>query len=243
MTRVLVFQHLPIEHPGIFRDFMRERRMSVHTVELDGGEPIPDPTEFGAVLAFGGPMNVYEEEEYPFLKPETAAIRHAVDFGVPFLGVCLGGQLLAKALGAPVTKNLVPEVGLLDIELTEEGRRDPLFAAFPARPKVVQWHSDTFAVPEGGVLLATSPACRDQAFRFGESAYGLQFHVEVTPEMAEEWGDVPEYCASLQEVTGWQTPEPLVAAVRTHAKQLRRQARAVFENFCEVARRRAMHAS
>jgi len=241
--RFLILQHLPIEHPGAFRDLMGERGVTPHVVELSAGEPIPDPTDFDAVLVFGGPMNVYQEDQYPFLKAENTAIRHAVDQAVPLLGVCLGGQLLAKALGAAVTSTPVPEVGLLDIELTEEGRRDPLFSAFPARPKVVQWHSDTFAVPGGGVLLATSAACRHQAFRFGETAYGLQFHVEVTPEMIEEWGGVPEYCTSLHAVTGWQNSQPLAGAVRPHTAQLLAQARTLFDAFCRVAQRRTVRSS
>lgn len=239
MTRVLVFQHLPAEHAGIFREFMAERGLAPHVVELSAGDAIPDPTDFDALLIFGGPMNVYEEDAYPFLKSETAAIRHAVERDVPILGVCLGGQLLAKALGAPVTRNPVPEVGVFDVELTAEGRRDPLFANLPPRFPVAQWHNDTFAVPEGGALLATSPACRHQAFRVGEAAYGVQFHPEVTPEMAREWCETLEACAPPEEVAGWHEYRHFAAAVGSHGPELRRQARLLFDNLCRVAERRA----
>jgi GMP synthase-like glutamine amidotransferase len=234
--KIVVFQHLPCEHPGIWRDFLREDGIEGTTVELDAGDSIPALDDADALLVFGGPMNVDEDARFPWLGPETAAIRDAAMGGLPILGVCLGGQLLAKALGGRVTKNPVPEVGLLEVELTEPGAGDPLFAGWPRRPPVVQWHSDTFALPSGATLLATSPACRSQAFRWGERAYGLQFHPEVTAEMVEEWAGIPEYAEAMRRMRGQAGGSPF-DRVPAEAPALARRARALYDNFMALIRR------
>lgn len=235
--RVVVFQHLPCEHPGIWRDFLREDGAEVTTVELDAGDPIPSLDGADALLVFGGPMNVDEHDRYPWLARETAAIREAACGGLPLLGICLGGQLLARALGAPVTRSPSPEVGLLDVELTEAGVADPLFAGWPRRPGVVQWHSDTFALPAGATLLATSPVCR-QAFRFGAHAYGLQFHPEVTADMVEEWADVPEYADAMRRMSNAPAGGPF-AGVPAAAATLAARARCLYDNFTAMVGRPA----
>jgi GMP synthase-like glutamine amidotransferase len=228
--RVVVFQHLSCEHPGIFRDFLRRDEAEIVTVELDAGDRIPSLDGADALLIFGGPMNVDEEDRYPWLAPETTAIRAAALGGMPILGVCLGGQLLAKALGARVTKNPEPEVGLLDVELTDAGATDPLFTGWPRRSAVVQWHSDTFAIPEGGVRLATSGACGNQAFRYGRCAYGLQFHPEVTADMVKDWADVPEYAEAMRRIQSGEGASPF-AGVTTSATQLAERAERLYRNF------------
>ena len=228
--RVVVFQHLACEHPGIWRDFLREDGADVATVELDAGDPIPSLDGADALLVFGGPMNVDEHDRFSWLAPETAAIREAALGGMPILGVCLGGQLLARALGAPVTRSSEPEVGLLDVDLTDAGTADPLFAGWPRRAAVVQWHSDTFALPEGATLLATSADCRHQAFRFGAHAYGLQFHPEVTADMVAEWADVPEYAEAMRLMEGAAREGPF-AGVPTAAPALAARARRLYQNF------------
>lgn len=234
--RIIVFQHLACEHPGIFRDFLRLDRAEVSTIELDAGDAIPSLEGIDALLVFGGPMNVDEVDLHPWLAPETEAIRRAALAGTPILGVCLGGQLLAKALGGKVTKNPTPEVGLLDVALTPAGAADPLFRGWPARAGVVQWHSDTFTVPPGGVHLATSPLCANQAFRYGERAYGLQFHPEVTADMVAEWGDVPEYADALRQVRARFGRDPF-GEVETHADALAVRARQLYDNFFRLALR------
>jgi GMP synthase-like glutamine amidotransferase len=228
--RVVVFQHLACEHPGIWREFLREDSADVVTVELDQGDAIPSLAGADALLVFGGPMNVDEHARFPWLVPETAVIRQAALGGVPVFGVCLGAQLLARALGAPVTRNPVPEVGLLDIDLTDAGTSDPLFAGWPGRAPVVQWHSDTFALPAGATLLATSPACRNQALRYGDRAYGLQFHPEVTADMVAEWADVPEYADAMRRLQSAPEGGPFVR-VPAEADLLAHRARQLYRNF------------
>ena len=236
--RVVVFQHLECEHPGIWRDFLREDGADVATVELDQGETIPSLDGADALLVFGGPMNVDEHARFPWLVPETAAIREAALGGLPVFGVCLGAQLLARALGAPVTRNPLPEVGLLDVDLTEAGASDPLFAGWPRRASVVQWHSDTFALPAGATLLATSPACRHQAFRYGERAYGLQFHPEVTADMVTEWADVPEYADAMRRLQDAPEGGPFIR-VPAEADVLALRARQLYRNFTTLVGRPA----
>ena len=242
---IVVFQHLACEHPGIWRDFLREDGAEVLTVELDEGDAIPSLADADALLVFGGPMNVDKrvissglrgdewliaEDEPEMLAPETAAIRQAALGGMPILGVCLGAQLLAKALGARVTKNPAPEVGLLEIGLTAAGASDPLFAGWPRRTPVVQWHSDTFALPEGAVHLASSPLCHNQAFRHGDRSYGLQFHPEVTADMVVEWADVPEYAEAMRQIQGTAGGGPF-AGIPAEAGALAQRARRLYRNF------------
>ena len=157
-------------------------------VELAAGEKIPERLDgVEAVVCLGGPMNVYEEASFPFLKQEDALIRDIVRKQIPFLGICLGAQLLSKACGGKVYKAPAKELGWSNVTLTPEGAMDPLFQGTGQPFTVFQWHEDTFSIPEGGTLLATSARCRNQAFRVGSCAYGLQFHVEVTPDMVAAW--------------------------------------------------------
>ena len=159
-------------------------------LEVFRGDPLPDSLDsISGVVILGGPMNVYEEEAYPFLRSEEQFIKRVLVEEVPFLGVCLGGQLLAKSCEAPVTKSPHEEKGWFDVKLTAAGAHDNLFRGLPDSFPVFQWHEDTFAVPEGAALLAFAETCRNQAFRVGNAAYGLQFHLEVTPEMVESWAE------------------------------------------------------
>ena len=198
--RVLVLQHIACEPPGVYEDVLRERGAELVRVELDEGDPIPDG-EFDAIVAMGGPMSVNDEASLPWLAGEKRFVAEAVRAGTPYWGVCLGVQLLAASLGARVYPGQEPEVGLLPVELTEDARADPVFGGAPDRLVTLQWHGDTFDLPDGAVRLAGSLAYPNQAFRYA-NAYGVQFHLEVSTEMAREWADVPEYAASLERVLG-----------------------------------------
>lgn len=231
--RFLVFQHIACEHPGFLKTLMRERGIGWDTVELDEGEPIPALGEYDALLVFGGPMNVDEEDRFPWLTAEVKAIREAADRGLPYLGFCFGAQLLAKALGAQVTKAPEPEVGVMPVTLTPAGRADPLFQGLPSALQVFQWHADAFALPDGAVLLASSPTCPHQAFRCGR-AYGLQFHVEVTLDMVEEWGKVSEYRAALESLRGPGAMDWLGKETAAHIETLQTACTTIFGNFLRL---------
>ena len=172
---ILVFQHIAIEHPGIFRDFFRDDGVRWTAVELDQGEAIPDLTDFDALWVMGGPMDAWQEDAHPWLVPEKAAIRRAVtELNMPFLGVCLGHQLLADALGGRVGPMEAAEVGILDVEITEAGAADPLMSGLPRTGKCLQWHgAAVLEPPPGARVLARSPACPVQAIGIGRHAWGL----------------------------------------------------------------------
>ncbi len=220
---------------GLWEACCREAGIALEVVALHRGATIPPPQRFQAVICLGGPMNVYEEETYPFLKAEDDFIRRVVADGIPFLGICLGGQLLAKAVGGRVTRNPVKEIGWHAIELDQPGQRDPLFAGLPDRLPVFQWHGDTFALPSGAVRLARSDICQNQAFRFGFGgiAYALQFHLEVTPTMIDQW--VRQYGASLD---GAADPTQMCEQAPARCEALLPVARRVFKNFTRLVQLR-----
>jgi GMP synthase-like glutamine amidotransferase len=232
MMRALVLQHIACEPPGVFEDVLHERGVEIHRVELDDGEPLPDWHEFDTIVAMGGPMSVNDDAELPWLIEEKRAIGEAVRAGKPYWGVCLGVQLLAAALGARVYPGPEPEVGLLPVDLTDDGRADPVFAGYDDRLVTLQWHGDTFDLPAGAVRLASSPAYANQAFRF-EGAYGVQFHLEVSAEMAREWAEVPEYVASLERTLGADGAPAFLAAIEERADEMRSAGRALFERWLD----------
>ena len=202
MRHACVVQHIRCEPPGIFAELLRARGIGIDTVEIDEGDELPDWNDVDLVIAMGGPMGVYDEGEHPWLAGEKQWIAQAARAGKPYLGVCLGAQLLAASLGGKVSTGAVPEVGVLPVTLTAEGQADPVFSALGESFPALQWHGDTFDVPPGGVHLGSSAAYPNQAFRFGAAAYAVQFHVEVTDQMFAEWGHVPAYAASAQAALG-----------------------------------------
>jgi GMP synthase-like glutamine amidotransferase len=185
---VLVLQHEWNDGPGYLGEALQRRGAALDVVRLDRAELIPDIDLYDMLLVMGGEMNVYQEDRHPWLEDETRVLHQAVQLSKAVLGVCLGGQLLAKALGAKVHIGAVHEIGLVPLTLTDDGNNDPFFAGLSAL-EAVEWHDDTFDIPEGAVRLASSAACTNQAFRYGQRAYGLQFHPEVSPEMLMSWFD------------------------------------------------------
>ena len=231
--RVLVLQHIACEPPGVFEDVLHERGAELHRVELDEGQALPEWRDVDAIVAMGGPMSVNDDAELPWLTAEKRAIGEAVRAGTPYWGVCLGVQLLAASLDALVYPGPEPEVGLLPVQITAAGRDDPVFAGLADDLVTLQWHGDTFDLPHGSTLLASSPAYANQAFRF-ERAYGVQFHLEVSPEMALEWAAVPEYAAALDRTLGDGGADQLVGAVRDHAGEMLGYGRTLFERWLDL---------
>jgi GMP synthase-like glutamine amidotransferase len=183
---VLVLQHDPYDGPGYLGESLLRRGARLTIVRLDNDEVLPDVLAYDLILVMGGAMNVYQEDKHSWLVEETRAICNAIEAGKAVLGVCLGGQLLAKALGAQVRLGGATEIGLTPITLTDAGVMDPLFDGL-SQLEAVEWHDDTFDIPTGAIALASSEGCAHQAFRFGQRAYGLQFHPEVSPMMLAEW--------------------------------------------------------
>jgi GMP synthase (glutamine-hydrolysing) len=233
--RVLVLQHIACEPPGTYEDVLRERGAEILRVEVDEWESLPDRREVDAIVCMGGPMSATDDPDLPWLTSEKAFVADAVGAGVPFWGVCLGVQLLAASLGARVYPGPAPEVGVLPVQLTDAARADRVFGGLPPELLTLQWHGDTFDLPSGGVLLAGSRAYPNQAFRVGAAAYGVQFHLEVSPELAREWADVPAYAEALERVLGPRALDDLVAGLEEHADVMRGHATALFERWLDLA--------
>lgn len=201
---ILVLQHASVEHPGIFRKFLAEDGHTWDAVELDQGAPLPPLEGYDALWVMGGPMDVWQEEAHPWLKDEKEFIRNAVEGeGLPFLGLCLGHQLLAEALGGTVGRSDDPEIGVMEVQLTEAGASGVLFDGLPERFETLQWHSaEVKQMPAGAQCLATSPACPVQAMKWGTRAVSMQFHIELEADTVRNWAEIPEYASALERAMG-----------------------------------------
>ncbi|MBI4745934.1 MAG: gamma-glutamyl-gamma-aminobutyrate hydrolase family protein [Deltaproteobacteria bacterium] len=190
MREVLIFKHVSFEGPGTLTEPLKALGIKYREVNLyEGGAPI-NLEGCGGLIIMGGPMNVYEETEYPFLKDEDRLIKEALAKKLPMIGVCLGAQLMAKAAGAEVTKGQKKEIGWYPLNLTDEAKIDPAFKGLPKEIEVFQWHGDTFDIPQGAVRLASSELFQNQAFRIGNNAYAFQFHIEVTEGIIRDWIEI-----------------------------------------------------
>jgi GMP synthase (glutamine-hydrolysing) len=201
VVNVLVMKHVDIEGPGLIEACLRQEKIPYQILILESCLHLPKLDNLTHLVILGGPMNVYEEDRYPFLREEDFFIKEAIQRGKSILGICLGAQLIAKALGAKVFKAPVKEIGWYDVSLTRIGSIDPFFSHLPKTFSVFQWHEDTFEIPHNAILIATSSRVPYQAFRYGDNAYGLQFHLEVTQEMIREWMETYE-----EEFEGRQPP-------------------------------------
>lgn len=235
MRRLLVFQHVPHEILGILDPLLRDAGFRIRYVNF-GRQPdaVPDLSRYHGLVVLGGPMNCDQVARYRHLATEVQAIQAAVAAGKPVLGICLGSQLLARALGAPVTANPVKEIGWYDLRPTEAGRRDPLFRHLAGTEKIFQWHGDTFAIPRGAVHLATSPDCAHQAFRYGDNVYGLQFHLEVDAPMIHRWLHAPVNVRELAGLAGRIDPARIEADTPRYVERSRELGQQVFREFIHL---------
>lgn len=188
---VLIVKNILSEGPGTIEDFLRQQAIPYRVIELHAGDAVPSHDSFSHLVVLGGPMAVYEMQQYPCLVREAALIEEAIKAEKPVLGVCLGAQMLAHALGARVYPGGNKEIGWYEVSVTDEGMKDPLFSELSVGGKAVaqvfQWHGDTFDLPHGAVRLASSELYPNQAFRYGRAVYALQFHIEVTPKIVRDW--------------------------------------------------------
>ena len=230
--RFLVLQHIPIEHPGIFRDFMKRDNIEIHTVELDEGESIPDLKSYDAMIVMGGPMDTWQEEEYSWLKPEKESIYEFTCIQKkPYLGLCLGAQLLGEVIGGEVKKMEIPEIGALTIDISNH---ETIFKNMPNKIKVLQWHSyEVSNLTKDANLLASSNECLVQAFSFNK-AFGLQFHVEQTENTVPQWNCVPEYKSALEETLGVGALEKFEKDINYNLIDFNKKAEQIYNNFLQV---------
>jgi GMP synthase (glutamine-hydrolysing) len=229
--KLLVLQHIECEPPGAYEDELRAWGAALHRVELDEGDPLPDWRGFDGIVAMGGPMGAYDHDRLPWLAEEKRLISDAVRAGTPFWGVCLGAQLLAASLGAAVRPGASAEVGVLAVRQTAEAAEDPVFSLVPGEFLALQWHSDTWELPSGARRLALSDAY-EQAFVF-ERAYALQFHLEVSSELAAQWGSVPAYARSLEGLMGVGALPRLLADIGEREAEMTGLARRLFAAWLE----------
>jgi GMP synthase (glutamine-hydrolysing) len=241
-VRALVLQHVAIEGPGTLASYLMARGWTLETVALYEGACLPEDAQgYQAVIVMGGPMGVYDEAAYPFLRDEQRFLIRVLAQGVPLLGICLGSQLLAKALGARVYRNPQKEIGWYTVDLTTAGAADTLFAGLTSPVPVFQWHGDAFDLPAGATPLASSPLCTNQAFRYGDRVYGLLFHLELTPEVIHSW--MVAFHDELVSVQGAIDPARIVAEMPDRCVAYQQVGRRVFANLVEhvwepLARRR-----
>jgi GMP synthase (glutamine-hydrolysing) len=235
MRRLLVFQHVPHEILGTLDPLLRDAGFRIRYVNF-GRNPdaLPDLDRYHGLIVLGGPMNCDQVTRHRHLLTEVAAIQAAIRDGKPVLGICLGAQLLARALGAPVTPHHSKEIGWYDVAPTTHGGQDPLFRHFETSEKIFQWHGDTFAIPHGAVHLAASAACAHQAFRFGHNVYGLQFHLEVDEPMIHRWLKAPGNRRELDSLRGTIDPAGIVQETPLFIARSHSLGTAVFSDFIRL---------
>jgi len=240
---ILVLQHAEVEHPGRFREFLARDGHQTTTVELDAGGVLPPIDNFDALWVLGGPMDVWQDDIHPWLQAEKELIRHAVtERGLPFLGLCLGHQLLADALGGEVRPSAVPEVGVLPVYVTEEDHDGDasLFSGVSESFETLQWHSaEVTVMPPGAECLATSLDCAIQAMRWGDRAFSAQFHVEVEADTLDKWLTIPEYATALDKALGPDGARQMRLAIDSNLSDFASNAEKIYENWSRAAAAKA----
>ena len=238
--RILVLQHIKIEDPGYIKDLMIKDGVELTTIELDEGEKIPtDLSKFDAMFCMGGPMDTWMEKEHPWLIDEKKAIKEfVVNLKKPYLGFCLGCQLLGEVVGGKVVKSKPSEIGILEIDFIKSKNNDLLFSSFPDKIKSLQWHSYEVVDLEKKkdvTLIASSAVTKYQIFRYQKHAYGIQFHIEIKDTTVNEWGCVPEYKSALEKELG---PDALVnfdLAARENMANMNKYSQILYNNFKKLA--------
>ncbi len=234
--RVLVLQHIKIEDPGFIKDLMIKDGAELTTIELDEGEKIPkDLSKFDAMFCMGGPMDTWMEKEYPWLVDEKKSIKEFVVYlKKPYLGFCLGCQLLGEVVGGKVERTRNPEIGMLNISFSNNKNDDVLFSKFPNQITSLQWHSYEVQGLEDNkdvTHLASSPETKYQIFKYQNHAYGIQFHIEVKDTTVGEWGCVPEYKSALEKQLGEGALDKFEKDSQKHMPSMNQYSKILYENF------------
>ncbi len=234
MRKLLVFQHVPFEPLGTLDGQFKAAGFRVRYMNFSRlAQACPDVGRYHGLIVLGGPMGADQSDRYPHLEIEKDAIRQAIDAGIPVLGICLGAQLIASALGARILRNSVTEIGWFDVLPTAAGRDDALLSKFNGAEKIFQWHGDTFTLPRGAHHLAESEACTNQAFRFGERVYGLQFHLEADRALIERWLRTPVHLRELAELGTAVDPKRIRADTSRFIDRATALSEALFGEFIE----------
>lgn len=237
--KFLSLQHIAIEDPGTFKDFLLADGHTLTTIQLDEGDTIPSNlNEYDAMLCMGGPMDTFMEKEYPWLVPEKKAIgEYVLNLKKPFLGFCLGCQLLGEVLGGRVAPSEPPEIGVLDINIIDDAKQDPVFNFLPNSIKALQWHSyevqDLEAI-NGVEVIGSSPSTKYQIFGYNNHAYGIQFHIEIRKSTVDDWAAVPEYKNALEQSLGKEALPEMKNSVNQEIDTMMQQCNQLYKNFINI---------
>lgn len=234
MSRILVFQHVAAEPLGTLDALIRARGHRIRFVNFEREpEAQPELDRYKGLIVLGGPMNVEDQAHRPHLRTELRCIEQALRAGKPVLGICLGAQLLAHALGAPVRRHHQSEIGWYRWQATEAGRADPVLGPLGEASPIFQWHSCTFDIPTSATHLGRTDSCENQAFRWGDSAYGLQFHLEMDIPLIERWLANPVYRRELEDSGLGHDAETIRRQSQAHIEGMQARANEVFSRFLD----------
>ena len=236
---IIILQHIDIETPGYILDLMQKDNYNLTTIELDEGEKIPSNLEqFDGMFCMGGPMDTWMEKDYPWLIDEKKKIKEfVVDLKKPYLGFCLGCQLLGEVIGGKVVKSKPPEIGILDISMSDSYLEDHIFNGFHSSFKALQWHSYEVQDLENNnnvTLLGSSPTTKYQIFKYKNHAYGIQFHIEIKDNTVSQWGCVPEYEKALEDSLGKGALEKFDQKAQENMKLMNFNAGNLYNNFKKI---------
>ena len=236
---IIILQHIDIETPGYILDLMHEDNFNLTTIELDQGEKIPSNLDqFDGMFCMGGPMDTWMENDYPWLVDEKKQIKEfVVNLKKPYLGFCLGCQLLGEVLGGSVVKSVPPEIGILDVDMKNNYITDKLFSDFSSSIKALQWHSyevQNLETNNEVTLLGSSPTTKYQIFKYQNHAYGIKFHIEIKNNTVSQWGCVPEYEKALEDSLGKDALKKFDLKAQENMKLMNVNAENLYKNFKKI---------
>ncbi len=233
--RVLVLQHFYENPAGRVGNLLAEHNIPYDIIHV-GVDALHDPRQYGALIVLGGTQHLYDKNKYPYTAHEEIYLHKAIREGIPYLGMCLGGQLLANAFNAPIRRLPKERIGFLQVHFTQAGTHDPLYHGLPGYQQAFQWHEDCFALPEGAVALAHHTDGSNQAFRYGSHAYGLQYHIELTKEMFDTWLNDPSLKKEFVEAYSMDVYKKVVQEVPQLFPTYDQHARTLIENFFSISK-------